>query len=121
MTMPWGKYKGEDIHAIPTSYLGWVIEEANNLGPALRHAILTELCARYGERQDRDEPRERVVYRDRIVYESRVPAKDRAMATEIVTAGFRACLHRYHPDKGGSHDKTIRLTEARDALLKLLG
>jgi len=43
---------------------------------------------------------------------------DGALDAADITAAFRRLAKKAHPDAGGDHDAYIRLTEARDALLK---
>lgn len=31
MKMPWGKYKGEKLHTLPSAYLHWLATEAGNM------------------------------------------------------------------------------------------
>jgi hypothetical protein len=30
MLMPWGKYRDEEVHTLPTDYLAWLIEECED-------------------------------------------------------------------------------------------
>ena len=110
MFMPWGKYRGCELDEVPSSYLCWILEEAERVSPGLRHAIAMELGERYGD--------ERVVTREvpRLV----APGL-RAAAHELVQAGYRALAKRQHPDTGGSHDGMLRLTAVRAALLECIG
>jgi hypothetical protein len=42
------------------------------------------------------------------------------MSLELVAAGYRALVAKYHPDKGGTREDMARLTAARNALKNLL-
>jgi hypothetical protein len=48
------------------------------------------------------------------------PAWSKELAAEIVKAGFRALTHKYHPDKGGSHEAMISLQATREKLEELV-
>ena len=39
MKMPWGKFKGQEIHTIPSSYLKWVAENAKENTPHNRRIV----------------------------------------------------------------------------------
>jgi hypothetical protein len=39
VVMPFGRYRGQPLHNIPTGYLGWALKSVANLQPDLRRAI----------------------------------------------------------------------------------
>jgi hypothetical protein len=41
-------------------------------------------------------------------------AERHQMRNELVNAGYRALVTKYHPDTGGSHDEMVRLNKLRD-------
>lgn len=43
MQMPWGKHRGKDIEVLPSSYLGWLLEQAR---PDMARAARAELARR---------------------------------------------------------------------------
>ena len=45
-TMPFGKYKGEPITALPRSYLQWLLRECKNLSGDLKADIKAVLSGR---------------------------------------------------------------------------
>jgi hypothetical protein len=45
--MPWGKYKGRRLDAIPSSYLQWVLAHLVGIDPDLRSALARELARRH--------------------------------------------------------------------------
>lgn len=109
--MPWGRHRGRAIADVPSSYLCWVLESANNPERALKEAIKKELGERFG------------TVRTKIVYETvkgpgQLERRLRPLGREIVQRGYRACAKDHHPDVGGDHDAMITLADARDALLK---
>jgi hypothetical protein len=50
--MPWGKYRGQPLAAIESSYLVWCVESAQAVSEDLRAAILGELQVRYGQQRE---------------------------------------------------------------------
>ena len=50
MKMPFGKFKGEDICDLETSYLKWIEENIDRLDPNLRAEINHEIERREGDR-----------------------------------------------------------------------
>jgi hypothetical protein len=111
MELPWGKYRGDDVEDVPTSYLVWLLENAENLRPALREAI----CAEVAERLDLD-----VAARVVIVLEM-VPAPLLKTAEELIEAGKRVLALRRHPDVGGTHEGMLELQNAVAALRRYIG
>ena len=51
MKMPFGKFKGEDICDLETSYLKWIEENIDRLDPNLRAEINHEIERREGNRR----------------------------------------------------------------------
>lgn len=39
MRMPFGKYRGQELSEVPESYLCWVLDNCERIGPTLRQAI----------------------------------------------------------------------------------
>jgi hypothetical protein len=103
MTLPFGKYRGQDIADVPLGYIAWLLEEGRDLKPDLRRALRGELADRLDLQP---QPARRAL-----------PAPAIADAvTEIIAAGYRAVALRAHPDRGGTHEAMIAATEARDWL-----
>lgn len=42
----------------------------------------------------------------------------REMAQEIIERGYRQASKQYHPDRKGKHEEQVRLTQARDEILR---
>ena len=98
-TMPFGKYRGEEIKAIPTSYLRW--PPGLDLRPPLRDAVFAEVERHRVEGGRRREP----------VEAFRVPpCPSPALALEVVSTGRHILSKKHHPDLGGSHEAFVRLT-----------
>lgn len=78
------------------------------------------------EEQEREEARERArraredSWRSRqdAAYSARraIMEADKAIATEIINAGYRALSLKNHPDRGGSHDKMVAINRVCDQL-----
>lgn len=51
--MPWGKYKGEALEDLPTSYIIWVLENCNRLQAGLVEELENQLKLRNGEGVER--------------------------------------------------------------------
>jgi len=103
--MPFGKYRGQPLSALPDGYLAWLTAL-----PDLREPLRSRI---------RDELRARGTGRGTAPGTLVVPAL-RTAASRIVEAGFRALAKQHHPDAGGDHHAMIELTAARDALVALL-
>jgi len=106
MRMPWGKFKGEDLEDIESSYLLWVLENCE-IKPGLEVAIHAELRDRFGGIA--------------APAPEKLDKRHRPMAQEILKAGYRAVLQRVHPDHGGKHDDTIAVQAAYEALASYVG
>ena len=97
-TMPFGKYKGVEISALPTEYLRWAIEQ-DWISPWLSNLLRSELTTRGQIPQDRQY----------------------ALALEIITAGRRMLALRYHPDRGGDPETMRDVNAVADHLIAMLG
>ena len=96
--MPFGKYRGQSLCALPDDYLDW-LAGLPDLRPRLRDAVSAERA----RRQSSAGARTRGVPPPHI-------------CTELIAAGLRACARKYHPDLGGQHDVMIQYTAAADWL-----
>jgi hypothetical protein len=90
--LQFGKYRGQDIRRVPSSYLIWILEEVARLSPAQKTALKSEIGARLG-----------------LTPSS--PSRSRALPTglrptveRILVTGYRQEAHRVHPDHGGTND-----------------
>jgi uncharacterized protein (DUF3820 family) len=99
MRFPWGRYRGENVRDVPSSYLVWCVENAT-LTLDQRAAIQMELAQRFPPPPLR--------------------ADLRPMATRLLRTGFRTLAQVHHPDHGGD-DATMRAVhETYEALRTLL-
>jgi len=111
MTMPFGKHHGLDTADLPDDYLMWLARRCELYG-GLRSAVRRELRMRGYEPDDFEDDRRQAPPPpppppppgDGV----RVTRVDRALFTELVTAGFRALAMRYHPDRGGDAETMRR-------------
>lgn len=108
MRMPWGKFRDEALEDVPASYLCWCIESAENLRPALRDAIETELGRRFCKRSHGSSARPGPTMMP--------PAT--GVVAELIEAGFRALAKKHHPDVGGTHQGMLQVGQARDYLMQ---
>ncbi len=104
MRMPWGKFRGQDIGDVPSSYLAWLVEECD-LRPALATAVRAELADRFAEpclacRLRAQQP------------PSRLPAG-------LIDSWYRQLCLRWHPDRGGSTAAMQAVGDAYDLLRHL--
>jgi hypothetical protein len=95
--MPFGKYRGRPLADIPDAYVHW-LASLQNLREPLRAAV-------HREAQRRRHPG---AARDRAL----LPVAALPVAQEIITLGYRALTHRYHPDAGGDHPRMVLLNAA---------
>jgi hypothetical protein len=105
-----GKFKGDRVTDVPTTYLTWCFETCENLSPSLRRAIQRELASRLGFRTT-PPSRMPVALPDPDVCEA---------ARVLISAGYRAVAKRAHPDTGGHHLLMLQLGQARDWLVGVL-
>jgi hypothetical protein len=105
--MPWGKYRGQQIAAIPTSYLVWVAENCRDVSPWLMRAICEEIRSRL---PDADEPE----------WQPRPTPAPTAGMKEIVQRWFREQAMKHHPDRGGDTKVMQAINEAHDRLKELV-
>lgn len=137
--MPWGKYKGELLEDVPSSYLLYTLENSRpSADKMFARRMAQELIARitkehmpgsnpdgsygdpsafrdvgWGPRAAYDDPKPTPVKHGRAL---------RASAENIINEGFRKLAREHHPDKeGGSHDVMASLTDAVTRLRKFAG
>jgi len=102
-TMPFGKFKGQLVAALPDEYLDWLI--TIELRPPLLGAVRDEYHRRFGKGL---EPRS---------IRFAVPAADADLLTELVEAGRRGLARKYHPDTGGDPLVMTHVNMLADGLL----
>jgi hypothetical protein len=105
--MPWGKYRGEDLADVPSSYLVWLVEGCD-LKPWLEAAIRGELADRFGR------PCPACLAWDR---RPQGPALD----LDLIAGWYRRLALTHHPDRGGLPGAMVGINAGRDLLLELVG
>jgi hypothetical protein len=105
VTMPFGKFRGTCLRDLPGDYLLWL------RGLELREPLRTHVAREHARRRHA---------RASSAPQPQLSPAQRAVAVQIVTAGFRTLARERHPDHGGAHDDMLVLIAARDALASLL-
>ena len=98
--MPFGRHKGEPLSSMPDEYLDWLT--TIDLRPRLRDAVHAEIRSRgdaEGTSSSRSGP-------------TLLACPEPKVARELVSAGLRSVSHRYHPDKGGTHEDMLAVNSA---------
>jgi hypothetical protein len=106
MMMPFGKFKGQPLSAVTSSYLAWCVEDMTALPLDLKDAILKEVQSRFGAPPPPPPPRSF----------SRHRCPDPAMAVNLIGAGLRALAMKTHPDRGGDTRQMQLLNATADWL-----
>ncbi len=103
--MPFGKYRGQPLSAIPADYLLWVLSNIRELNPITRREIEFRLGIGKAER--------------RAPSPAASPAPvDRAM--DALKGWYRKSSLRFHPDHGGSTAAQAVVNECYQAVKKAL-
>jgi hypothetical protein len=97
MLMPFGKYRGWELRDIPNSYLLWVLDTCDNIGPTLREAI-----------------------RERVGLPPTRTGPDPRWQ-EVVQKWYWQLALDFHPDRGGSVEGMKAINEANERLRRMLG
>lgn len=105
MEMPWGKFRGEDLGNIPTSYLVWVFESCD-LDFDLSEAIRFEFADRLGlDIPVAPSPSPPLAHCDQCALIAREwPALYSRLAKQV------------HPDRGGSHEAMLLANQINELL-----
>lgn len=134
--MPWGKFKGDFIADVPSSYIVWLIDNAKVSDPLLLRELAVEMVKRMteyvpGSRQNADgsvgdpgvhsdERRSDAGPRPTPPSAPRAPQSYREeVALRVIESGYRAVAMKLHPDKGGTEQAMKELNSVREALKTL--
>ena len=102
--MPFGKYKGLPLSAVPDDYLAWLIDECDLREP-LKSAVEAEVEARMAADEADDEPQPGLM-----------------TVQSIAGDWYRRLATEFHPDKrGGSNEAMKAINRGRELLLELAG
>jgi hypothetical protein len=109
--LTFGKYVGQPLSQVPSSYLAWMLNELRGLDHRLRDAVRRELARRTGSRG------QRTGEGARANPEPGLPANLPA----ILRTWYHGLVMKYHPDRGGTKEAMQAINEANDRLRKLVG
>jgi Putative quorum-sensing-regulated virulence factor len=107
--MPFGKYKGEDLEDVDTSYLRW-LRDKTDLDGWLANAVRKELLSRDDEPPGYSHQETRRAE----------PPPQRSDLLAIVSRWHRQLSRQFHPDAGGDERGMTAVNVGRDLLLELL-
>lgn len=130
--MPWGKYKGDHLTDIPSSYIMWLLDAGKVSDKMLTRALAVEMMRRLEEmcpeaaNQD-GSVGDAGVHDDHRRYDPgprpTPPSRERApqsyreeVALQVIAAGYKVLAMKIHPDKGGSAEAMKELNSVREAL-----
>jgi len=111
MTMPFGKWRGYPLSAVPLDYLYWLYEEPW-VKPALRRAVRDQLSGYSSsgsgyERQS--EPPSPPLPSDVMLLH--IAPEFAPLAAQLLELGYKALAKRLHPDIGGDKRQMQQLNE----------
>jgi hypothetical protein len=100
--MTFGRHKGQPLSEIPSDYLVWILEHANNAKPYLRKAIEREMARR--EHDDNGKQH----------------TASGNLTNGIIRTWFRELCLKFHPDRGGHVEAMKAINHAHDRLKDLV-
>jgi Putative quorum-sensing-regulated virulence factor len=100
-TMPFGRYRGQPLSALPLDYLEWLLGVASS--PWLRDALVAEHRARTGQRASSSHGAGREQDRG-----ARAGASSPSDFREVVERSRRELARKYHPDVGGGGAEVMK-------------
>jgi putative quorum-sensing-regulated virulence factor len=133
--MPWGKFKGDFIADVPSSYIIWLLDNGKvSSDTLLARELAVEMTRRMqdfipGANKD-GSVGDPGVHDDQRRYEPgprptppsapRAPQSYREeVALQVIESGYRAVAMKLHPDKGGSEQAMKELNSVRETLRTL--
>lgn len=132
--MPWGKFKGDFIADVPSSYIVWLLDNGKvSSDTLLSRALAVEMVRRMEDfipdaKNADGSVGDPGVHSDSRRYESagprptppsapRAPQSYREeVALQVIESGYRAVAMKLHPDKGGSEQAMKELNSVRETL-----
>ena len=100
--MPFGKYRGHPLSALPEDYIDWVLS-LDDIREPLRSRLAAESFRRAGYREPEPPPRTGPI--------------DGDLASMLIEAGRRALAVKCHPDNGGDLRTMQNVNATADKLL----
>lgn len=104
--MPFGRYKGKALSALPDDYIIW-LDGLDNLRDPLRTIIAKEWDVRFGRAQPGP-------------VLTLTPARQQ-LAKDMIQSGFRSLAKVHHPDVGGRHEDMLDVIAVYQWLNATLG
>jgi hypothetical protein len=109
--MPFGKYRGWRLAALPDDYVEWLLS-LEDLRAPLAARVLEE-ATRRGLHRHHHHDQDRSAQPDR----ARRYVPDVIIVEKLVGAGLRTLARKYHPDAGGDHELMVAANHAADWLI----
>jgi hypothetical protein len=111
-TMPWGKYRGTCLTAVPLGYLGWLLEECD-LTTTFEAKVAAEVARRLRLNLDGTNA-------ERPADRAACAGSDRERLRQAIDSWHRRETLRWHPDKGGDTRVAQIINAARDELVRVV-
>lgn len=108
MRMPFGKYRGWELEALPDEYLEWLM--SIDLRNHLASGVEREYERRFVNSQRDNEAIRKVIPEPEVL----------DLAFRIISIGYKRLATQMHPDAGGEHGEMVLLNAANDYLHKYL-
>jgi uncharacterized protein (DUF3820 family) len=108
--MPFGKYRGWPLDAVPEFYLRWAVENLRNIDLHLRRALREALAEHEAAQAHQADRSQRAPTGGALID---LPA--------LIKTWHREMALRFHPDRGGSHEAMVAISIAHDRLKGLAG
>jgi hypothetical protein len=133
---PWGKFKGDEIEDIPSSYIVWLLDNGKVRDPLLARELGSEMIRRmqsYAPNNGRHSHHQDGSVGDAGAHEYARNAQEQRpsptitkgfraeLALKVVEKGYRVVAREVHPDTGGTAEAFKELTSVLDALRKMVG
>lgn len=99
--LPFGKFRGKDLSAVPTSYLVWLVEDG------VREPYWTSIRAELADRLD-------LVMAPAAAALVRPPDDLAPAFRELLTVGYKQLAKAAHPDHGGDLERMKAVNAVRD-------
>ena len=102
MTMPFGRYSGQELEELPSQYLSWLTKLT--LYPPLSDAVTREVKRRAGESES-----ERLVSYPAV--HIKIPRAERQLAQRLVNLGHKVLARKLEADASADPALVERLNE----------
>lgn len=109
MRLPFGKYKGWHISQVPDDYITWLMDDPR-IWETTRAAANREWYRRHPDV---------IVVEEKIMFE--IPPDLNKQAKELILAGYRSMVKKYHPDAGGDEEEMKKINLVMELFNPLIG